>query len=100
MPDTTGGVWTVIRALQVLSLIAWSVGLCGPSAVFAQHGPGRHGPGSGQPPQAPTYDANTEVIVTGTVEDVKTGRSAFSKILQLHTMGLRHGAAHARRVMC
>ena len=87
----------MIRTQSVLLTIVWSLGLCVP--VFAQHGPGRHAPGAEEKAQAPTYDPNAEVTITGTVEDVKTGRSALSRIFQFHTMGLKHGGTHERQLL-
>lgn len=56
-----------------------------PSTAFAQHGPGMHGSGAAHGSDA--YDTNSEAIFTGTVADVKTGRSALYWLLRIHTLG-------------
>lgn len=69
-----------------------SLGVLVASPVFAQHGPGRHGPDSVQREQArgPAYDTTSEATFKGTVADVKTGRSALYWVSRIHTLGLGH----------
>jgi methionine sulfoxide reductase heme-binding subunit len=67
-----GGVVTVILLVVFL-----------PSALFAQHGPGRHGADAGL-----SYDIKTEATVTGTVVEVKSGRSLWSRLFRIHTLGV------------
>jgi hypothetical protein len=71
-----------------------SFGVFVPSPVVAQHGPGRHGPGSG-----PAYDTTTEATFTGTVADVKSGRSLFSRLVGIHTLGLGHKGAQEKQLV-
>jgi hypothetical protein len=63
-----------------------SLGVFVPSTVLAQHGPGRHGRGPGAH-DGPAYDAKSEATFKGTVADVKTGRSALDRLIQIHTLG-------------
>jgi hypothetical protein len=63
-----------------------SLGVFVPPTVLAQHGPGGHGRGPG-PHDRPAYDATSEATFKGTVADVKTGRSALDRLIQIHTLG-------------
>jgi hypothetical protein len=65
-----------------------------PSKLSAQHGPGRHGPDS-----IPAYDTTTEASFTGTVADVKSGRSLFSRLLGIHTLGLGHRRVQEKQLV-
>jgi hypothetical protein len=71
-----------------------SLGVFVPSTVCAQHGPGRHGPDS-----APAYDSNSEETFKGTVTDVKTGRSALYRLLQIHTLGMGHKGEQEKQLL-
>jgi hypothetical protein len=75
-----------IRTRFIIGIVTLSsLGVFGPSTVVAQHGPGRHGPTRG-----PAYDTTTEATFTGTVADVKNGRSFWSRLVRIHTLGLGH----------
>lgn len=84
-----GKIWFTICVVTLSSL-----GVFVPSTVFAQHRPGMHGPGSG-----PDYDTTSEATFTGTVEDVRTGRSALYWLSQIHTMGLGHKRVQEKQLL-
>jgi hypothetical protein len=65
-----------------------------PSPAVAQHGPGRHRPGS-----SPAYDTTTEAAFTGTVVDVKSGQSLLSRLVGIHTLGLGHKRVQERQLL-
>jgi hypothetical protein len=71
-------------------------GLCviAPSTVFAQHGPGMHAPVAGA-----AYDTMTEATFSGTVADIKGGRSALSWLTTIHTLGLGHGGVREKQLL-
>jgi hypothetical protein len=69
-----------------------------PSTVVAQHGPGRHGRGPGGH-DGPAYDAKTEATFKGTVADVKTGRSALHRLIQIHTLGQVQTGVQEKQVL-
>jgi hypothetical protein len=71
-----------------------SLGVFFPSAVSAQHGPGRHRPDS-----APPYDSKSEATFEGTVTEVKTGRSLFSRLFGIHTLGLGPKEVQAKQLL-
>jgi hypothetical protein len=73
--------WFIVGVVTLSSL-----GVFVPSMVLGQHGPGRHGRGPG-PHERPAYDAKSEATFKGTVADVKTGRSALDRLIQIHTLG-------------
>ena len=50
-------VWSTVAAVMLSAMAVFA-----PSPVFAQHGPGRHGPDSGA-----AYDTKTEATFKGTV---------------------------------
>lgn len=76
-----------------------SLGVFFPSTLFAQHGPGRHGPDSVQRPyEGPAYDTTSEATFKGTVKDVKTGRSGWYWLSRVHTLGLGHTSPKAKEL--
>lgn len=82
-------IWFTVGVVIMLSL-----GVFLPATVFAQHGPGRHGPAS-----APAYDTKSEATFTGTVADVKTGgRGPLGWLLRVHTLGLAHNGVQEKRL--
>jgi hypothetical protein len=75
-----------------------SIGVFVPSTVVAQHGPGRHGRGPGGH-DGPAYDAKSEATFKGTVADVKTGRSALDRLIQIHTLGQGQRGVQEKQVL-
>ena len=65
-----------------------------PATASAQHGPRRHAPGSG-----PTYDPASEATFPGTVADMNSGRSLFSRLRGIHTLGLGHKRVQEKLVL-
>lgn len=65
-----------------------------PATASAQHGPGRHGAGSG-----PVYDTESEATFKGTVADVNSGRSVFSRLLGIHTLCLGHTGVQEKQLL-
>jgi hypothetical protein len=74
--------------------LSWLLAMLVPATASAQHGPGRHAPGSG-----PTYDPTSEATFTGTVVDVNSGRSLFSRLLGIHTLGLGHKRVQEKQLV-
>jgi hypothetical protein len=82
------------RAIIVAGIALLSASVFVPSTVVAQHGPGRHERGSG-----PAYDTTTEATFAGTVTGVKSGRSLFSRLLGVHTLGLGHKGVQEQQLL-
>jgi hypothetical protein len=82
-------IWLTIRVVTLAAL-----GGLVPSIVFAQHGPGMHAAVAG-----PVYDMTTEAPVSGTVADVKSGRSALYWFTRIHTLGLGHGRVEEKQLL-
>jgi hypothetical protein len=91
--------WFIVSVLALGSL-----GVFDPSTVFAQHGPGRHDPGSARPQEGPqegpAYDTKTEATFTGTVTDVKTGGPGrLGWLMRVHTLGLGHKGVQEKQLL-
>ena len=71
-----------------------SLAVLGPATASAQHGPGRHRHGS-----RPDYDPATETTFKGTVADVKSGQSLFSRLFRIHTLGLGHNGVQEKELL-
>ena len=89
--ERNGMIKKISSAVGVVTLS--SLGVFLPSTLLAQHGPGRHGP---RP--APVYDPKSEATFTGTVADVKTGRSALRSLARIHTLGLGQKGVQEKRL--
>src|SRR5688572_17931625 len=73
----------------------WALGVFGQSTVCAQHGPGRHAPGS----ERPAYDTKSEATFKGMVADVKSSRSALYWLVRIHTLGQGQMGAQEKKVI-
>jgi len=86
------------RWFAVGAIALSSIGVVVPSTVLAQHGPGRHGPGPGLHAR-PAYDAKSEATFKGVVVEVKTGRSALDRLIQIHTLGQGQTAVQEKQLL-